>query len=54
LTIGPADSTTGDHHRHLEFIEVGVSTEAVIDDGPELAPVTSNEPGWSLWGDADR
>jgi hypothetical protein len=53
LTIGPARSSDG-QHRHLEFIEVGAALEEAEDDGAVPAAMPSREPGWSLWGDADR
>ena len=57
VTIAPARTSNTDR-RPLEFIEVASSTEpAENGDAVEplgAAPLPINEPGWNLWGDADR
>jgi hypothetical protein len=57
VTIAPARTSDTDR-RPLEFIEVTSVTEPA--EGADAAeplgagPPAINEPGWNLWGDADR
>jgi hypothetical protein len=58
MTISPARPTEASR-RAIAFVDVDVTPERSGDDvepasptGPATAPVS--EPGWSLWGDADR
>ena len=56
LTIAPARSSDTER-RPLEFIEVTSRTEPADDDAAEpvgTPPSPLSEPGWNLWGDADR
>jgi hypothetical protein len=60
LAIQPAEPTDGREHP-IAFVEVadGSAMEATPVTGePEGLPpgpiLPANEPGWSLWGDAER
>jgi hypothetical protein len=57
VTIAPARTPNTDR-RPLDFIEVTSSTgPAEGEDAGEplgATPPPINEPGWNLWGDADR
>jgi hypothetical protein len=56
VTIAPTTRTTD--RRPLEFIEVrSLAEPASGGDAAEplgAAPPPTSEPGWNLWGDADR
>jgi hypothetical protein len=58
LTISPALPTDAGR-KPIAFVEVAATPEPIEDGvepaapiGPSTTPVS--EPGWNLWGDADR
>jgi hypothetical protein len=58
LTISPARPTDADR-QPIAFVEVAANPEPIEDDAepaPPIGPVAAptSEPGWNLWGDADR
>jgi hypothetical protein len=58
LTISPARHTVAGR-QPIAFVEVATTPEPIEDEAEPAPPIgpaadPTSEPGWNLWGDADR